>query len=210
MFTPTLTGLGERAHLLSPAVDLRTHIQDVVAVLTYEDLEQVVLVGHSYGGMVISGVAEQAVERLTHLVYLDAYVPTDGSSVFSLQPAERAAGFEERARTEGDGWRIPPLPLERFGATADEDVRWAAPRLGPQPLQTFTQPIRLSDAAATTVARTYIWCTEYQGPFRPFAEQAQREPGWRYRELTTGHDAMITAPYALVDVLLEVTQERAR
>src|SRR4029450_13175141 len=108
VFTPTLTGLGERAHLANPDIDLATHIQDVVSVLEFEDLKRVVLVGHSYGGMVITGVAERTAERLNHLVYLDAFVPRDGQSVADLVSPELAASFEEGVRLSGDGWRIPP------------------------------------------------------------------------------------------------------
>ena len=203
VFTPTLTGLGERAHLFSPDIDLETHIGDVLGVLKYEDLERVVLVGHSYGGMVITGVADRAAERLAHLVYLDSFVPADGQSAFDLLAPDRRATFEEQARDPGNGPQIPPPPLQRFGVTADADLRWALPKLASQPLKTFTQPLRLTHAGARVVPRTYIWCAEYPS-FRPFAERVRTDPGWRYRELPTGHDAMITAPQALAGLLLEL------
>src|SRR5262249_14497470 len=106
VFTPTLTGLGERSHLLSPEVSLHTHIQDVVAVVEYEDLREVMLVGHSYGGMVITGVAERVPARLSQLVYLDAFVPEHGQALLDLHSPDERARFQELARTQGEGWRI--------------------------------------------------------------------------------------------------------
>lgn len=204
VFTPTLAGLGERAHLLAPSVNLETHVQDVLGVLECEDLGQVWLVGHSYGGMVIAGVADRATRRLAHLVYLDAFVPRDGQSLYDLVPPERRALYDEWARTRGEGFRLPPPPLEYFGVTEEADLRWAGPRVSPQPLATFTQPARLTGAAAA-VPRTYIACLRHTGPFRPFAQRAQSEPGWRYRELDAVHDIMITAPPDLAALLLDLT-----
>lgn len=204
VFTPTLTGLGERAHLLAPSVDLETHIQDVLGVLQCEDLGRVILVGHSYGGMVITGVAGRAPERLAHLVYLDAFVPRNGQSLYDLVPPERRALYDEWARAKGEGFRLPSPPLEYFGVTAEPDVQWVTPRLLPQPLATLTNPVQLTHSVAD-LPRTYIACTQHTGPFRQFAQRAQREAGWRYRELPAVHDVMITAPRDLVALLLEVT-----
>ena len=117
VFTPTLTGLGERAHLGSPDVGLGTHVRDVAQVLWYEDLADVVLVGHSYGGLVIGGVADQVPERLRHLVYLDAFVPEHGQSMLDLGPPERRPAMQARVAAEGDGWQLPslqPVPWEQF------------------------------------------------------------------------------------------------
>ena len=204
VYTPTLTGLGERAHLLSPDVDLDTHIQDVVGVLEYEDLERVVLVGHSYGGMVIAGAADRAAERLAHLVYLDAFVPRDGQAQIALMSSALGSAFRQGAESAGDGWRIPPPPLQRYGVTAAADLKWAGPRVGPHPLKTFQQPVRLTNPAATALPRTYVACTQSTGTFDAFYQQARTEPGWRYRELPTGHDAMITMPRQVADLLLEL------
>ena len=202
VYAPTLTGLGERSHLLTPAIDLTTHARDVLGVLEYEDLDDVVLVGHSYGGVVITAVADQAAARLQRLVYLDAFVPADGQAVFDLLPPERRAVFEEQARSAGEGWRIPPPPLEGFGVTEDADLEWARPRVGPHPLKTFQQPVRLTSAAALALPRTYIWCSQF-GTFRAVAERARDDTTWRYHELATGHDAMITAPGELAGLLRE-------
>ena len=204
VFAPTLTGLGERAHLLEPGIGLDTHVRDVVGVLTSEDLSGVVLVGHSYGGLVISGVAEHADERISRLVYLDAFVPQDGQSLFDLLPPERRDLYRRGARERGEGWRVPAPPAQALGIADEARARWLATKLTPQPLRTFEQPVRLVSPAAPTVSRTYIHCTE--GPlapsFAPFAARYEDEPGWRYRELATGHDAMLTVPEELAEVLL--------
>ena len=199
VYAPTLTGLGERAHLLSREVDLDTHTTDIVNVLEYEELTDVILVGHSYAGLVIPGVAHRLPGRVAHLVYLDAFVPRDGQCLLDLNPG--AAAQQARVREEGDGWRLTPSPGARFGVTDEADGAWLASRIGPQPYATFTQPVRLGDTAPP--AATYIFCSQ-PGGFRRFAEQVRDAPGWRYRELATGHDAMVTQPRELTDLLLEV------
>ena len=171
-------------------------------LLASEDLREVVLVGHSYGGMVITAVADRVAGRLAHLVYLDAFVPEDGQCVLDLVPPERAAWFQEQARTVGDGWLVPALPLEVWGVTDAADVEWAAPRILPQPLGTLEQPLRFGGGGAASLPRTYIG-TDYV-LFRRFAERARTEPGWRSRHLATGHDAMITWPRELAALLLEI------
>lgn len=205
VFTPALTGLGERAHLARPDVNLDTHVQDVVNVLEYEDLREVHLVGHSYGGVVITAAAEHVVDRLVQLVYLDAEVPQDGQSEYDLTPAEERAAYEQAVRTKGDGWRIPPPVPERLPDDLPPDIRWTLSRMVPQPVQTFTQPARLT-GAASRVGRTYISCTEGKAgqPVPAYVQAARTEPGWRFRELEAGHAAHVTAPDALVELLLEL------
>jgi pimeloyl-ACP methyl ester carboxylesterase len=206
VFTPSLTGLGERAHLTSPDIDLDTHIQDVVGLLEYEDLQDVTLVGHSYGGMVVSGVADRLPERLAQLVYLDAEVPADGQSEYDLMPAPERAVYEASARDKGDGWRIPPPVPDTLPDDLEPDLRWALSRMVPQPVKTFTQPVRLTSPAVAKLPRTYIRCTEgKEGEALPaYVERARSEPGWRYRELAAGHGAHVTAPQALSNLLVEL------
>jgi pimeloyl-ACP methyl ester carboxylesterase len=206
VLTPTLTGLGERAHLAQPSVDLETHVQDVLAVLEYEAVADAVLVGHSYGGVVGTVVADRAAARLARLVYLDAPVPRDGQCGLDLVAPAAAADFRARAQA-GDGWRMAPNTPAALGLVAPADVAWAAPRLTPQPLATFAQPARLT-GAVERVPRAYIFCA----PARPgsrlpdFAAQA-RAAGWAYHEVATGHDAMISAPDAVVAALLDIMRD---
>jgi pimeloyl-ACP methyl ester carboxylesterase len=193
VFTATLTGSGERSHLASPNVDLATHVEDVVNLLRYEDLRDVILVGHSYGGMVITGVAERVPERLARLVFLDAFVPQDGQSLADLLPPEVVAWFEERARTMGDGWRIPHDPPD-------------ADRRTDFPLAAMHQPLTVGDQRAARLPRAYIACIESRdiplfAHFKTAAERAQAE-GWDYHELPTGHVPMQTTPRELANLLL--------
>jgi pimeloyl-ACP methyl ester carboxylesterase len=200
VYAPTLTGLGERAHLARPDVDLETHIEDVVAVLESEELRQVTLVGHSYGGMVISGVAARAAARLSHLVYLDAFVPETGKSLLDYV-GERAAAMREAARAHGEGWRLPSFPPERFGVTSQRDTEWLTRRLAPQPLRTFEQPLPV--AGGERLKRTYIYCSKpAMGAFDQFAERLREDRKWTFHEMKTGHDAMVTAPGELARILM--------
>ena len=200
VYTPTLTGLGERAHLGRPDVDLETHIQDVVAVLETEELRNVVLVGHSYGGMVISGVAPRVRNRIARLVYLDAFVPEAGQSLFSLMPSERADGFRKGA-AGADGWRIPAPPPERFGISSQRDTEWMQRRLVGQPLQTFEQPVAAVPSA--DAGRTYVYCSKpATGVFDQFAERFRDDRKWRFHDVKTGHDAMVTAPGEIAKILM--------
>lgn len=195
VFTPTLTGLGERSHLLAPEIGLDTHIQDIVAVLEYEDLQDVVLVGHSYGGMVITGVAQKAAEHLAELVYLDAFLPENGKALQDYAPP---------TPTKEDGWRLPPPGSpQAFGVTDERDVAWMAPRLGDHPQRCMTQPVDLSPSRPGSLRQTYIQCTRFP-PFEEAAERARRQ-GFRSRELFFGgHDPMITLPDELAKLLLDL------
>ena len=200
VYTPTLTGLGERAHLASAEVDLETHVHDVVGLLEAEELRNVILVGHSYAGLVISGVAAHAANRLSHLVYLDAFVPESGRALLDyLGP--RAEAVRESARTAGDGWRIPPFPPERFGVTSQRDRDWLLRRLVPQPLKSFEQP--LSAVGGEKLKRAYVYCSSpAMGAFDQFAERLREDRKWLYHEIKTGHDAMVTAPGEVAKFLL--------
>jgi pimeloyl-ACP methyl ester carboxylesterase len=198
--TPTLTGLGERAHLAHPAIDLDTHTQDILGVLEYEDLRDVVLVGHSYAGMVITAVAEQRPERLVHLVYLDAAVPQDGESALSLARPALASAIERIAGRRGGGWRVPP-------------ARPHPPNMTDHPLRSATQPIRIANPAALAIGRTFIYCTGRadKGMFGDVVDvsaQRARDAGWGYRELVAGHVAMETAPQELAGLLLDIAVGR--
>ena len=203
LWTPTYTGLGERIHLASNDVRLDTHIEDVLKVLEYEDLREVILVGHSYGGMVATGVADRAPERFAQLVYLDAFVPRHGQALFDLAVPDDRIGLIEGARKTGDAMRLPPRPMPPDTSAAD--LAWANPRRVPQPIATFEQPIRLT-GAVEQLRRTYIYCTKARpgDVFRQFAERAKSEPGWKYREIDASHNPHITVPDVLAAMLHEL------
>jgi len=200
LVTPTYTGLGERAHLAHRDIDLDAHIEDLLSVMLYEDLRDVVLVGHSYGGMVATGAAERALERVAQRVYLDAFVPRDGQALLDLVSPEARAAMRKAASEQGEGWRIPPNPVA--DDTAEADRAWILPRRVMQPLATFEQALRVH-GVADHLPRSYVYCKR-AGPgdvFRQFAERAQREPGWRLFELDASHSPNVTAPEALADLL---------
>jgi pimeloyl-ACP methyl ester carboxylesterase len=200
IYTPTYTGLGERAHLASPIVDLDWHIGDVLAVLHYEDLRDVILVAHSYGGMVATGVADRAGDRVGRLIYLDAYIPSNGQCQFDLLPPQLRVAQRTAAQSQGDGWLIPapPPPAD----TSPADVAWINERRRWQPIRTFTQSLVLENANAA-LPRSYIYCTRVTPEDRlgPFARRAKLEPGWKYFEIDASHSPHITAPDALVRLL---------
>lgn len=203
VYTPTLTGLGERVHLASAEGGLETHVRDVVNVLEFEDLTGVILVGHSYAGLVAGSVADRVPGRVERIVYLAANLPRDGESLLdSWSPAGRA-WLADEARAHGDGWRWP-LP-DDLGAMAtglgEEDLRWLRARATPHPLKTFADPLHLGGSGATArIPRAYVRCT-LDGS-RPPEDIAG--PGWAVREIATGHWPMISAPAELVSVLLDL------
>ena len=200
VYTPTLTGLGERAHLARPEIDLEMHIQDIVAVLESEELRGVTLVGHSYAGMVISGVAARVAARIGQLVYLDAFVPEAGKSVLDYV-GERAAAMREAAASQGEGWKVPPFSPERYGVTSQRDTEWLTKHLKPQPLQTLAQP--LAAPGGDKLKRTYVYCSKPSyGTFDQFAERLREDRKWTFHEVKTGHDAMVTAPGEIAKILM--------
>lgn len=196
-----LHGLGERAHLASRSIDLDTHIQDILNVIAFEDLSDVVLLGHSYGGMVATGVADRARERVTQLIYLDAFVPRDGQSLFDLNEGGREP--MRRAAAGGDGYRIPPNPPPPDTPQADLD--WLNARRVPMPIKCFEARLKLAHGDAT-VPRSYIYCTRIPpgDVFGQFARRTKSEDGWRYVELDASHAPNVTAPEALMAVLQEI------
>ncbi len=204
LVTPTYTGIGERSHLAHAGIDLNQHITDVLQVLAFEDLSDVVLIGHSYGGMVATGVADRAPERIRHLIYLDAFAPKNGEAAMSLQPEAVRLRMADAVHTQGDGWRVPPNPMPPD--TDPADIAWAMPKRVMQPVKTLQQPIELT-GAVDQLPRSYIYCTR-SGPgdvFRQFANRAQSEPGWRYVEMDASHNPHITCPEALMNVLASLT-----
>ncbi|SEJ59874.1 MULTISPECIES: alpha/beta hydrolase family protein [unclassified Variovorax] len=206
VFTPTLTGLGERRHLISPQVNLDTHIDDIVNLLQFEELERVVLVGHSYAGIVISGVADRAAAHLRQLVYLDSLLLEPGKSLFSDFPP---AVVEQRLKairdTGGGVGAAAALPPAAFGVKDPADAAWVARRLTPQPVGTYLQPLLLKAPLGNGLPRTYIECTgDPIATLEPTKARVRADAGWQLRTLATGHDAMVTAPGPLADLLAEL------
>jgi pimeloyl-ACP methyl ester carboxylesterase len=213
VYAPTLTGLGERAHLVHRAVGLETHIEDVVRVLTYEDLSQIILVGNSSGGMVITGVADRVPERLAQVVYLDAFVPEDCESLFDNLPPERQQAMETLVAGEGDGWLLPRFALppwqrilpELWGVTDEADQRWALARLVATPFAHFKQPVRRVNPLAAALPRGYVRCRQWPSAiFDRYADQARRSNGWTVHDLAASHLPFITQPLELTALLLEI------
>ena len=195
VYTPTLTGLGERSHLLAKEIDLELHIQDIVSVLIYEDLSDVTLIGHSYGGMVITGVADKEKKRVNHVVYLDAFLPENGKSLQDYVSIK----FDEMAKATGNGWQIALVggSLRGLGIKENDDINWMTPRVGPQPLKTFTQPLHLSGLFDEKLKKTYIQLTDDRPHFNDSVTRARSHGFQVYSMLSGGHDAMITRPAAL-------------
>jgi pimeloyl-ACP methyl ester carboxylesterase len=197
VYRPTLTGSGERAHLASPEIGLETHILDVVNVLCYEDLCDVLLVGISYGGMIITGAAERVPERIAHLIYLDAFVPQDGESVLDLLGPEIAAPFEQAAQAYGDGWRIPHDPPDADRRT---DVL----------LHPAQEPLAVNNPEAARIRHTYVLFTgkaadDFMMPVTAkIAARVRQEGGWTYLERPFEHWPVLDRPRAVAALLLEL------
>jgi pimeloyl-ACP methyl ester carboxylesterase len=207
LVTPTYTGLGERVHLANPSIDLETHIQDFLNVIKYEDLCDIVLVGHSYGGMVATGVADRARDRVTQLIYIDAFVPEDGQSLFDLNEADRQR-MTDLAKS-GDGWRVPPHPTA--ADTPPADVAWLTERRVHMPIKCFETKLKML-GGALTLPRSYIYATRITpaDTFGPFARRAKSDPVWRYHEIDASHAPNVTAPEALMTLLQQIAAEPAR
>ena len=207
VYTPTLTGLGERSHLLSPAIDLNLHVTDVVKVLEFEDLWNVILVGHSYGGMVITGVADRATDRIGHLVYLDAAWPKNGQSLVDVSgPYILAARAEGRSRVV-DGVELVLFPgddpMNFYGVKDPEQIAWMTPKLTPHPWKCFEQQLVLAnESAVRKIPQTHIVCTSTLKTRDVAALQASSDG--RLWDVDTGHDLMITEPEKVAELLLRL------
>ncbi|MER8067548.1 alpha/beta hydrolase [Streptomyces sp. NPDC094034] len=210
VFAPSLTGYGDKVHLAGPKVGLDTHVDDVVRLITEENLDDVVLVGHSYAGLVISSAANRIPRRIAHLVYLDAMVPEDGESAVDVQPMTRR--LIELAEQSESGWRVPPMPEQPapfglFGVTDPADIAWLRGMLSDQPVRCLRQPVRLDNPDVNAIPRTHI---HNVGPRpagvtrRPVPPVQPNGTAARVWELPTGHDCMITMPAELSQLLLKL------
>ena len=210
VFTPSLTGLGERMHLRDPVPGLATHVADIINLVEAEELRDAVLVGHSYAGMVITGAADTLRERLRHLVYLDAAVPADGQTFASFVPGLTA---EEIRRRESvfrsmapDGVWLPSVTPAAVGVTDPHDVQWMMRRLCPHPLRSWLDPVALPNGGHTGIRKTYVMAADPPTTMMGYprvAEVARMDDEWSVREIGCGHDMMITNPVQTARFILE-------
>ena len=201
-FAVTLSGVGERAHQLTAGITLDTHIEDVCRVIEAEELTDAILVGHSYAGMVITGVADRLHDRLSQLVYLDAVVPLPGEAWSSRHPAATQAERRELIRHTGS---LPPAPPSAFGLV-DDDAAWVARRQTPHPGGVYDSVLQFDAGRWASLPRHFIDCTEPALATIAASRQRVREqPGWQVQEIATGHDAMISAPRSVLGILLTMT-----
>ena len=212
VYTPTLSGLGERAHLSlllePPQVNLDLHIQDVVRLMEFEELDDVVLVGHAYAGMVITGVAELSPERLSHLVYVNGVIPADGESMVDQLMPVRGQEFAAWVRDHidrGEGYLPAPASPEeigrRWGIPDAADRQWMFSKVTPQPAAAMDRQVRIGNPAALDIPRSFIGGEE--AGFQPVADRA-REAGWAMYHLDSGHDPMVSHPREMAEILVGI------
>ena len=203
VLAPSLTGLGDRIHLGGALINLELHIQDIEVLFEWEDLSDVILVGHSYAGMVITAVADRMPGRVAHLFYVDAVVPEDGKAIVDLIPPEMAESIRAAAAANDDPKRMPPAPPDALGIKDPGDVAWVTAKSVGMPIATHEQPIQLTGAFRSISKRTYVACTDpVLGGLEATAAAARDDPDCKYFEISTGHDPMITRPQELADILL--------
>lgn len=204
VFTPTMTGVGERVHLRHPGIDLNTHITDIVNVIEFEELDDVILVGHSYGARIVTGVADRVKDKIRHLVLLDGTMPYDGEPTIE---AERAGGFRAMAI---DGYLMPNIPARSFGIPEEDTdkIDWVERRVTEHMTETFLEPIKLPNGGGAGLPKTFIRCND--PPFRPgdnaMEKRIEADPDdWNYVQLASGHDAMVISPNELSEIFLGIS-----
>jgi pimeloyl-ACP methyl ester carboxylesterase len=203
VFTPTLTGLGERSHLNSAAVDLSTHIADIVNLIQWEELSDVVLCGHSYAGSVIAGVADQIPDQIRALVFLDAFVLENGESLMDIVPSEVAQALREQATTTGEGWKLNPIPAQFWGVRDPHDIAWIDAQCTPQAIAAFEERIKLTGNLEHIQDIAYVFPTECHPNLLVSHERAKAK-GWKIRTIdNSAHELMIDQPQELANFLLE-------
>jgi pimeloyl-ACP methyl ester carboxylesterase len=215
VYPVSLTGLGERAHLARPEVDLDTHIADVVNLMAYEDLDSVVLVGHSYAGIVVTGVADRVPERLAQLVYLDSAPGVDGQPWIAFTPADGQAALRRQVAENGDGWRLPFPAWDRLGQEAslaglgEAERALMSAKATPQPFRTYEQPLRLTRSTPGDYRRVAIACDDLRRLIAAGVPEivAMTAPPWRYEDLATGHWPMLSMPRELAEMLDQIATE---
>jgi pimeloyl-ACP methyl ester carboxylesterase len=196
VYAPTLTGVGARSHLLRAGIDLDTHIADVVNLIKFYELRDIVLYGHSYGGMVVTGAADAVPDQIASLVYLDAFVPENGQSLGDLVAAGR------RPAPTSDGIAVMPLPPAAFGLSPQKTAVYEA-HVTPQPVATMTQKLALTGGIARIKRRVYIYANDPQPTgFTKFYERFRNDPAWEMHTLPCTHLVQLDMPDALIRILL--------
>jgi pimeloyl-ACP methyl ester carboxylesterase len=206
VFTPTQTGLGERKHLLSKDITLDTFAKDIANVIEAEELSNIVLVGHSFGGLAISGVADVMPDRIRHLVYLDSLIVEGGKKPFDILPPDVVAARLKAAEESSGGLSLPNPPAASFGVSDPKDTDWVKRRLTPHPLGTYTSALNIKGPVGNNLPRTYIHCTNPSyAALQASRDWVKAQPGWRWADIATGHDAMVMAPDELTRMLIGVS-----
>jgi pimeloyl-ACP methyl ester carboxylesterase len=216
VYAPSLTGVGDRAHLASPHITLRTHVQDVVSLIESENLTDVVLCGHSAAGMVITGVADTIAERLHTLVYLDAAIPKDGESMFDIigQDDPMTIAFKRKAAEHGQGWFVPSgyFSAADFGVTDPADATWVEQHLTGHPISALADPLRLANESSRVPNKVYVQCTKRA--HRPHDDRAltfaSDRPGWTFHRWSSAHDVMITEPDRVLELFTSIAASQPR
>ncbi|MDH3327118.1 MAG: alpha/beta fold hydrolase [Gammaproteobacteria bacterium] len=203
VYTPTLTGLGEQAHLLSKEVGLETHVGDILDLIESENLNDVILVGHSYAGIIVTLLTERVPKKLARIIYLDAIVPRSGQCFLDCIGSEFRSYIESQVEQYGDGWKVPVVSKKVFGLESDEDINWVMSKLVSHPYQTFIEPVYLESQNELKVPTSYINCIgdKPRGGLR----SVQAEGIDDYYELETSHDAMVTAPIAVAELIQKIS-----
>lgn len=203
VFTPSYTGIGERSHLLTRDVNLSTHIQDVLGVIRCERLDDFVLVGHSYGGMVITGVADQVWQSISRIVYLDAFLPTNSQGLSDLTGPEHAQGMKKLADAHGDGWRVPRPEGSVPPDLPEADREWILTLSGEQPLATLTEKLDIENNHLKIPEKIYVLASENKGsPFHQFAELTGAQDDWHNADVPTHHHLQVSMPQETADIIL--------
>lgn len=205
VYTPTQTGLGERAHLISRQITVNTHIEDVANLIETEELNDIILVGHSYGGMAVTGVADRMPERIRHIVYLDALIPENGETAFSILPAGAEAARKKTAVEQGGGVALPVPGPEGFPIPDGPRKDWFMRRLRPHPISTYESTVRLTKPAGAGLPVTYVaYTSPALASIEPSRQRARSKAGWKYIELPVPHDVEIPNPEKVYELLASI------
>ncbi len=198
VFVPTLTGVGERAHLAGKEVNLSLHVLDVCNLLRWENLDDIVLCGHSYGGAVVTGVADAMAARIRSLVYIDAFVLGDGEALWDYVSPKHDYFLRGASKNAG---RTRPIPSEEFGVNPD-DIEWVKSKVVPMAIACFLERLRLTGQVEEVAKKTYVWCKGWSpSPFAQFHEKLKDDPAWTVLTAPTGHHLMIDDPEGCAEIL---------